>query len=110
MNEKEIEAEINKLLFDVKENTSKEDNNRKLKKLYTLQKKMTNKNTKDKVTVKKNKMIDDKKLQKYKDEKCNIKLLDIVCDRLEKMDLNSRDLNKGLDNICSKNEFKNTDV
>lgn len=111
MNEKEIEEEINRLLFDVKEMSSDKDNNRKLKKLYALQRKMTNKNTKDKVTVKKNKMIDDKKLKEFKDEKCNINYLDdVFCGRLENMDLNSRKLNTGLDNICSKEEFKNTDV
>ena len=108
MNEEEIEAEINKLLFDVK---GSNNDNRKLKKLYQLQRKLVNDNKEDKVVVKKNKMIDDEKLKKYKSGKCNINYLDdVYCNRIEKMGEVDEKIQKELGIICSKKVFKKTDV
>jgi len=65
----------------------------------------------DKVVVKKNKMIDDEKLKKYKSEKCNINYLDdVYCNRMEKMGEVDEKIQKELGVICSKKVFKKTDV
>ena len=108
MTEKEVEDEINKLLFDLKE-TKSGDNNKKLKKLYSLKKKIAL--TKKDYQEPKKKLINDDKLKEYREEKCNINLLDDdYCSRIEKMGDQNPVIKKGLSNICTKKEFKKTDV